>query len=259
MSRLIDKLTRLRQIEPQPIGFAALGKPAAEKPRMQLLVSLPPDKQDSYSDLLNSADAALIAVAKSKDLKAVEKACQAKDSIPAGGWVRATDPETLQKVIEAACDFVVFPSTSSLTLTQKDKMGRIIELDPSLADGLLRTVNDLPVDAALVSMLGKDDQITLDRLMQIRRLVFMINKPVLVSIPDNLTVPELQAIWDMGVSGVIVEAADEQSAEKLAQLRKAIEQLTPSAIRKKEKTSPILPQMRAETPPPREDEEEEDE
>ena len=259
MSRLIENLTRLQKTEPQPIGFAALGRPAAGKSRMQLLISLLPEKQDSYSGILSSADAALVSVSGPDDLKAVEKVCRDRDGIPAGILFRTADPDTLQKAAETSCDFLVFPVNSPLMVTQNEKLGRVLELDPNLSDGLLRTINDLPVDAVVIPAPETGTGLTLDRLMLIRRLAYIINKPIIAGIPGSLAVPELQAIWDMGATGVIVEAAGEKSAENAARLRQDLEKLTPTPARRKEKVSPLLPVIKPEALPPHEEQEEDDE
>jgi hypothetical protein len=260
MSRLIEKLKRQRQIEPQPMGFAAFGRPAPEKSRMQLLVYLTADNQEGYADLIVSADAVLVAVNKPEDLKSIEKVCQAKEGILAGGWVRFSDAAALQQTTEtSSCDFAAFSSGTLVTVTRNEKLGRILELDPDLDDGILRTVNDLPVDAVLISAVWPEKALTLNRLMHIRRLVSLINKPLLVCIPEDLTQIDLQSLWDMGVSGVVAGPVDAAFAGKLAALRSQIDKLTLPSLRKKERASPILPHIQPEKGALPDDGEEEEE
>lgn len=249
MSRLIEKLTNARKMEARSLGFA-VNKPAAEKNRMQLVAGIAAGNPDKVSTALNSVDAALIEVEKGGDLKAVKKLCQAKDGLPAGGWLKVENNEILQDLSEVSCDFTVFPAASPVAITENEKVGRVMELDATIGEGLLRTVNDLPLDAVLVSGKGKENRLTLDRLMFIRRLAYIISKPILVSIPDTLSASELQSLWDMGVSGVFVEAVTEESAEKLGALRQAIEKLTPPSARKKEKMTAILPPGESGSPGP---------
>jgi hypothetical protein len=258
MSRLIDKLTKIRRTEPQPMGFA-IGKPAVEKPRMQLVASLTPRSLEKLAGDLSSADAMIIQVMKVDDAEAIDKACQAKDSAPAGGWLQAFDDATLTKLTDTACDFVVFPSDSPLISLKKDNMGRVLQIDTSLTDGLLRATNDLPVDAVLAASPEKECPLTFNHIMHIQRLVYLINKPILVEIPIDLTGVELQALWDTGISGVVMEVTDKKSADKFAELRETVGKLTPTAFIKRARMSPVLPHVQAETPPPRQDEEEEEE
>lgn len=215
MSRLIDKLKRLRQMEPQPMGFMTCKAPA-EKTKMQLVASLAAENLDEVAGGLDSADATLIEIARPDGVIALEKACQLKDGALTGGWIKAPDVTALKKALNTACDFLVIPSNAPLAVTQTEKVGRVLELDITLSEGLLRTVNDMPVDAVLVAGKAAGNSLTLDRLMLIQRLVYLVNKPVLVTIPLRLTIPELQALWDMGISGVVVEVDDEKSGKSSA-------------------------------------------
>ena len=253
MSKFIKKLTQLRQNEPQPMGFM-LGRPSQEKPNMQLVAYLTADSPDKASGALSSADAAIVEVTKADDIGILEKVCEMKDGIPGGGWLKSSSANTLKKAANVDCDFSVFTTAAPLSMTQKDKLGRILELDASLSEGFLRTANDLPIDAVIVFSKAEENSLTLNRLMVIQRLVYMINKPILVSIPANVTSPELQALWDMGIAAVVVEIADEKSLDSLAEVHKAIEKLAPPAFRKKSKGSAILPRMQ---PEPEQHEEEE--
>jgi hypothetical protein len=254
MSRFIDKISRIRQNEPQPIGFAALGRSASEKPRLQVVAYMKTDNPAQFSGGLNSPDAELIEINKVDDVAVLEKACAAKSDIPIGGFLKASNAGTIKKAISVACDFVAFPGSTPLTVTQKDKIGRVLILDTSLNERFLRATGDLPVDAVLV-LEKEGDALTFNRLMLFQHLINSINKPLLVSIPFGLTDSELQALWDMGISGVVVEMEDEKSLEKLAELRKSIEKLEPPAFRKKFKGSPTLPRVQAEPEKPSQEEE----
>lgn len=258
MSRLIDKLTKIRQIEPQPMGFA-VSKPTSEKPRMQLLASSASQTLGKLEDGLRSADAVIIKVTKSDDIEVIDKVCQEKDAYPSGGWLQFSDNKIMAKLKDTVCDFVVFNSDSPLITLEKDKMGRVLELDASLTEGLLRTANDLPVDAVLVSGLNRESPITFNHLMQIQRVAYLINKPILVEIPMDLSGEELQALWDTGIAGVIVELVDKKSVDKFTELREAIGKLSPAAALKRSRMRPVLPHLQTETPAPEQGGEEEDE
>jgi hypothetical protein len=255
MSRFIDKLNRLFKAEPQPMGFMT-SRATIESPKMQLVVCLAADVLEKVSGALEPADAILIEVTKADDIDALEKVCLAKQGVPGGGWLRSASSGTLEKALKAACDFWVFPPTTPLSLTQKDKVGRILEVDFSLSEGLLRTANDLPIDAVLASVKKEDIALNLNRLMLIQRLIYMIQKPVMIFVPDGLSAKELQALWDIGISGAIVQVTDETAGEKLAGLRKAIGELKAPAFRKKSRFGPMLPRMQQDAPEPPEEEEE---
>jgi hypothetical protein len=253
MSRFLKKLKLLHQTESQPMGFATNQK-APEKPRLQIIASIASERVAKASAALESADAIL-----ADDLEAVEKICKAKEDTPAGGWLKTPNIKLLPKVMDSSCDFVIFPSETPVAVSQKEKIGRTLQLDESLTEGLLRTVNDLPIDMVLVSDTGKEGPLTLARLMTIRRVVSMLNKPVIVPVSIDISAQDLQAIWDLGISSILIESVDEGSADKLAELRKTIGKLAIPASRKKDRMNPILPHLQPEAHGHHEDEEEEEE
>jgi hypothetical protein len=256
MSRLIDKLTKQRQSEPQPMGFM-LSKPKDEKPKLLLIAEMAVDIFENSADSLKGVDAILLDVIKVEDLSVAEKACQSKDGVPAGGWLKSATTAIVKKALNIECDFIAFPSVVPVMLTHKEKLGRILELDINLSDGLLRASGDLPVDAVVATGKPAELVLTLNRLMYIQRLLHSVNKPVLVAVPDNLSGPEMQSLWDMGVSGIVVEVSDEKGLGNLLELRKLVDKLAIPAYRKKNKTMAILPRNQAEAAAPQHEEEEE--
>ena len=200
----------------------------------------------------------MVDVTRADDINTLEKLCESQEGTPGGGWIKSSSSSTIKKTLNIACDFIVFSVDTQFNILPKDKIGRILEADLSWSEVLLRTVNDLPVDAIFLA--GKDAEltITINRLMQLQRLIYAVNKPILAAVPANISEAELQALWDMGVSAVVVEATDAESAKRLSAIRQDIDKLKPSAARKKARSSPILPRISAEEPKPQEDEEEDE-
>jgi hypothetical protein len=257
MSRFIDKLMRMRQTESHPMGFM-VGKASSEKLRMQLIVQVAPDDMEQVSSALSSADAVFVEITKAEDIDTLVKACRAKDGVPTGGWLKASSATVLKKITNAACDFIVFPAAAPLSAIPKDKVGRILELDNSLSDSLLRTVNDLPMEAVLISSKEDESPLIYSSLMLVQRLMYLVSKPVLVPVSSDISEADLQALWDTGVSGVVVKVRDEKTVAKLSELQTAIGKLQPPAYRKKSRVSATLPRLQPETPAPVEEEEEDE-
>jgi hypothetical protein len=256
MSRLIDKITKSRQSEPQPMGFM-LSKTAPEKTRLQLVASVGAEILEKCTPALAKADALILDIARADDVADLEKASQVKDGPAAGGRLKATSAGTLKKAINSGCDFVIISIQAPINVTRDEKLGKVLEVSTGLTDTLLRTVGELPVDAVIAIEKEVEDVLTLNRLMELQRIVFLINKPLLVSVPLSFNSEELQALYDTGVSGVVVEVTEPKDAEKLADLREAIGKIKKTA-RKKDKMGAVLPRLQSETPQP-EGEEEEDE
>jgi hypothetical protein len=258
MSRLIDQLKRVRQTEPQPMGFM-LGKAVSEKPRMPLIALIQSENKEILTAIPDSVSAVMVEVSKADDLETLDKICHSGEKIIGGTWLKVSGSGALKKAFSTACDFVVFPPATALNLIPKEKPGCILELDAALSEGFLRTVNDLPVEAVLI--FGKDIEspLTLTRLMQVQRIAYMVSKPIIMCISVAYSEAEMQALWNAGISAAVVGLTDDKSLEKLADLCKTIEKLTPPASLKKDRIRPILPHLQAEPEPPEDDEEEEEE
>jgi hypothetical protein len=159
-------------------------------------------------------------------------------------------------LIEAGCDFVVFSPTSLITdLPQDEKIGKVLQVESSMDDGLLRAINDLPADAVLVTdTLESEETLTMHRLMIYRHLANFIAKPLIAPVLVKITEAELKALQDAEIDGVMAEGDD------LKELRKTIGKLPPRSTKKRDKAGVLLPQISGETvAAPPDEEEEEDE
>ncbi len=258
MSRFMDKLNQVSQAEPQPIGFrvAPAGSP---KLKMLLVASLAQADVSDAADYVAGADAGLLSIPKlSSGAKTFQKVSQVVSDIPWGGWLRDVGREGIKQMVKAGCDFVVFPAVNtSLAILQGDEVGRILQVEASLGEGLLKTLNDLPIDAVLIA--GEQEGgyfLTWHHLMLFRRLANLLTKPLLVSVPSKVTANELQALWDAGVDGVIVEVGAGKPAGGLKGLRQAIDKLTFPSLRKRGKVEALLPHIGREMDVVTEEEEE---
>jgi len=259
MSKLIDELSQVSQVGLQPMGFRA-AQAVPHKPRMLLIASLAQVDVDRLADCVAGADAGLLQIPKSSSgVKALQEICQAMSGIPWGGWLRDIGREEgIRQMVKAGCDFVVFPAAkTSLAILQNDELGKILEVEPLLDEGLLKAADDLPVDAVLIAgEQRKDYFLTWHHLMLFRRCADLLTKPLLVSVPSDVAASELQALWEAGVGGVVVEAGIEQPVGRLAELRQTIDKLTFPSPGKRRKVEPLLPYIRGETEIVSEEEEE---
>ena len=152
MSRFIDKLSQVSQAVPQSMGFRA-AQTVPPKPKMLLVASLAQADVDNLADYVAGADAGLLHISASSPRAGnLKKICQAMSDIPWGGWIGDIGSARIKQVAEAGFDFVVFPAASTpLAILQSDKMGRVLQVEASLTEGLLRAVDELPVDAVFIA------------------------------------------------------------------------------------------------------------
>ncbi|MFC1957939.1 hypothetical protein ACFLVQ_00020 [Chloroflexota bacterium] len=150
----------------------------------------------------------------------------------------------------AGCDFVVFPAGKTpLALFQGDgEPDKILEVEISLDESLLRAANKLPIGAVLITDgQGEIGPLTWHHLMLFRRFTDLLSKPLLVSVSPDITAGELQALWEAGVDGVVVEVEVGQSQVRFKELGQIIDKITFPSSRRREKTEPLLPHNGKET------------
>lgn len=262
MSRLIDGLKKLTQTAPQPMGFRT-SRSVATPPtiliiaRVKLNGDSAPVKDVVGADgiLLHADEAGLTA-------KNLQKLVKPLKDTPWGVYLDESEAEAAA-LMEAGCDFLVIsPASRILAVPQDEKTGKILQVESSMDDGLLRAVNDLPVDAVLLTDTSDDGgTLVWHQLMIFRHLAAFISKPLLVPVPDAISEVELKALWDAGIDGVVTET-DIAGGGDLKELREIAGKLKPRTARKPGKMDVILPRAGVETanaPPPDEEEEEEDE
>jgi hypothetical protein len=238
MSKFIDKLKEVSEAELKPMGFKAAAK-APPKPKM-LLVAAPAEANiESLADYMSGADAGIAPLPKSSaGAKTTPKMPQAMSAIPWGGWLKDISEG---KSAEAGYDFVIFPSDTPLATLQDNKAGKILEVDTSLGEGLLKTIDELSVDAVLT--LGEKEKgnlLTWRHLMLCQRCAELVSKPLLASVPATVGASELEALWAAGVVGVVVETPPKG---RIAELRKIIDKLDFPPPSKQKKIEPLLPRV----------------
>jgi len=246
MSQFVDKLKRTSIIGPT-MGFHTAAR-SPSQPRM-LVVALVEAGSGRLKKIAAGADAGLLSVA---DLitgaKAIKQASRAVPDIPWGGWLEGTGGEGFGKL---GADFIVFAASSPLF--GEVKMGRVLEVEPSMEASLLKAADDLPVDAVLIAI--GDGPLAWRDLMLFQRCASILNKPVLALVSSVVTASELGALWEAGVAGVVVRAGVEGG---IAGIRQMIDKLPPLAAKQK-KAQPLLPRTSGEAGMAEEEEEEEEE
>jgi hypothetical protein len=237
MSKFIDKLNSIASGGLAPMGFRAAG--AKPRPKMALVAHVAADAK------AEGADAMLVSIPKAtKSLK------KPKSKIPWGGWLGEVSQEGVKHLGEGGADFVVFPAASvSSAILEDEKLGKIVEVEAALDAGLLKAIDDLPVDAVLIT--GEKPSLTWQDLMLFRRCANILTKPLLVAVSPDVTASELGALCEAGVVGVV-------AGGKLDKLRQMIDKLPAPKAGKRRKAEPLLPRISSEVGTVSEEEEEED-
>ena len=227
MSKLLEKLEQISKGNSKPLGFAAA---AAKSKLANMVIIAAVDDNDKaavtaakeYADaiLMNSLDG---------------KNTVSKSGLPWGASI--SEPAAIK---ESGCDFVLLNTQDSpISLLQEEKLCRIIEIDPTMPDGLIRATNQLPVDIALIA---GDTSISMKRLITCQHIANMIGKYLIVRIPLEISKEELRAIWEIGVTGVVVPVAGD-AKKGLAALRQTVDALPASRRKRSLKPSVTITQI----------------
>jgi hypothetical protein len=247
MSRFINNLRQASKAVSPPMGFRAAE--TASKPRMLLIAHLPQADINHLAGYVAGADAGLISITKpGSGAKILKDVSQLVPGIPWGGWLGSASRGGINKLVVAGCDFVVFPPDASLAILDEAKVGKILAMEALLDEGLIKAVNELPADAVFIT--GGQERLpslTWHHLMLFRRFVDLLSKPLLVPMPSDIAANELQALWDAGVDGVVVEVVSGQPVETVNGLSLMIDGLTLPVKRKRRQPAALLPGVRGES------------
>lgn len=255
MSRFIDNLKQASQTAIQPIGFRR--EKIFSKPRLIVVARLSPINGDIPAGYFIGADAGILNIKKNTEVNKIKKT-RLPENIPWGLWLKDINNVGVKQILAVGCDFIVFPLDVQFAVFDDKRIGRVLLVETSLERDLLKTLDKLPVDAVIIS----DEQtkvaaLTWRQLTLFRRFVDISNKPLLVPISVDITDNELQAIWEAGISGVIIDIAAEQQAGKIKTLSHRIDSLAVPLKNKWTKLQAIVPKLGEQAAPIQDEEDEE--
>ena len=257
MSRLIDELKKADRTSNQPMGFKA-SRQSAAGPRLRIIASVAPDS-NMPAELIKGADAVSLVSKKAKPSTPVTKTTMKKfKDIPWGIHLKNIAGTEALSLVKEGCDFLIFPADTPVSaIPSDDDTGKIIELESSLDDGLIRAVNNLPVDAVLLTdSFEEDGALVWHRLMIFQHMTNLLSKPVIIHVPPDAAESDIKALWEAGADAVIAEA-DPGTPNGIKNLRKLIDGLPARTSPKKGSSEALLPYPReAKTAEPEPEEEE---
>jgi len=245
MSKFIDKLKRVSQTAAQPMGFGRR-QAASPTPKMLLVASLAKVDVSKLADLVAGADAGLLDISElGGESKLLQGYADAVSDIPWGGWLKISEWRGDKKPELRSCDFVVFPAAQTpIGIFDNPEVGKIVEVRSSLDEGVLRTIDELPVDGVLIMVDNENSSpITWQQLMLLQRFTDLVAKPLLIPVPAKVTAGELRMLWESGVDGVIVEVGAGQPHGQLKKLREEIDKLPPSSQGRRGRVKALLPKI----------------
>ncbi|MFC1926868.1 hypothetical protein ACFLWV_03870, partial [Chloroflexota bacterium] len=154
MSKLLEKLDKLAEGRAQPLGFSAALARAKISPMVIVARVTLADVAVVGVALKGGADALLLPVNKlGKDKKALSDIASAGAEIPWGVSLEAVEKKDVEQLTKLGCFYFIFDAEKTPAATLGvEQIGKVLHLDTSLSDNLIRTIGRLSVDAVLVSL-----------------------------------------------------------------------------------------------------------
>jgi hypothetical protein len=238
MSKLVKKLRQINASADQPLGFKRTSIPPSQQ--MLLMVSLP--QRDSVA-WLAKAEVDAISI-HSQDLEqgvqTLRQVANSVGDIPCGLWPEAMTEEGMKQLREAGGDFLIFEaSKAAAILLQEEELGKVLKVDLPQDEGLMSTINQLPIEVVLLEVKKEGEVLTVSDLMYCQWLAGLVDKPLLVATQQELIEKEIRSLWEAGVDGVVVEIKEKQLQERLTKLSQAIKALPPRRKRRGERRATL--------------------
>jgi hypothetical protein len=238
MSKFVDKLQSLSKSSTTPIGFHP-SVSELKSPAMLLIAGLSGTQVKEAKIVADANTDAGLILSEGPSAKVVKQMVEAVGDIPLGVFVKGMSEEKINELVSLGCDFVVFDIKAAAAALHKEKLGKILMIEPSLDQGFVRAINSLKVDGVFISSRGGDSFVAVEHLLVCRRFVELLEKPVIMASPSLVTKVELTSLWQAGVDGVVAPPA--QSAEALTELKKMIGDLPRGARGRRAKAGVMLP------------------
>ncbi len=224
----------------QPMGFAAHASRPAVRPLLVLGYLSQPDPKLAEAAASEKVDACLITPGQgAKSKKALESTIKALGQVPWGLVLQGGEPETVAGLREMGCDFLVvtLDSLASPVLRQEE-MSLVLQLGVDLPDALAQATGELPIDAVLVP---DSASLSLKQWLLLRRLCQFSGQPLFLPAPQPATKEDLEALWEAGVRGILVDMDKEGAQEYLREMAKTLETVEAAPKKPRERRTALLP------------------
>jgi len=253
MSKFIDRLDNLNKAAASVMGFHTRGE--GDKPLSMLVaVELAGKPEDELREAATTGASAGILDPAGLTGAAIIKYLKTKVDMPVGLVLGGGKTGTGAKPEGSDIDFIVFDvnlPVKSLAGNEPESVGRVLRLDTFIEAGLLRAVNSLHpgVEAVMVDL--RVPALTVETLMQCRRVADFSGQPIMALTGASLTLAELTALREAGVKCLVLPAGS--TAAEISSLIDDIRALPKPDKKKDKKNIAIVPRMGL-TPAPKEDE-----
>ncbi len=235
-----------------PMGFKT--KTISPSQLILLIAALPKSNTSGVAQLTKAEVDAILIYSEDlgRELQTIKKITGLIDDIPWGIHLKAITEEGVEGLRDIGNDFLIFVASEAPVSLLQEEIGKLIQITLPCEEGLIRTIDQLPIDAVILDFSEEGEYLTVSQLINCQWLADSINKPLLVVVQHRLGDKEVRALWEVGVKGLVVRI-EEKPQPELMRLRQAIATLSSSSRKPRERRA-VLPRLEEEAGlvPPRE-------
>ncbi|MGA9047856.1 MAG: hypothetical protein WB588_02580 [Dehalococcoidia bacterium] len=233
MSKFIEKLNSFSKKSAPSLGFRKSTE-AVQKTSMLVAVESSGKSDEELKSLADAGAAAAIIDSASVTSSGLGKCLKNCGDMAIGLQIASAKYASAAKLITPDVDFIVFDLSIPVKAfdgKEFEAAGKILTVDSSMDASLLRTINDLypSVNAVMIDM--RVTSLTLENLMNCRKVADFTGQHVIAQVNKSLTRAELTALRDSRVKSLILPA--DTSAAELTRVVNDIAEL-PAMDRKKD-------------------------
>lgn len=222
MSKFVELLEKTGEETPEPLGFGA-ARNVKNNPSILLIGQASADDLAKDTKLADAqVDAVLLTIATSNESALAGLTDTLKDKVW-GVRVGSVSEEQAESLKEKGCDFIVFdPENTAAGILNDEDLGKIIAINSDLNEDQGQAIHMLSVDCTLFTPEESVKPLTVQRLIDIEVIRGLVGKMFIMSAPADLGKPELEALRNGGVAGLVVNLS---AVDDIAKTKEAIDDL----------------------------------
>lgn len=230
MSELVKKLEQTVRGGTRSIGFGPAKK---EKVPPMIVIALVSGMDEEAARLAIDGKADLMLF----DIKdpagqayTLDGLASSHGRLPWGARLHKTEKDGIRRLREAGCDFVTLNGEVAAHILEEENIGKVLELESSIEDSLLRAVGRLGADALLLDVGKTAGALTVNQTLGYHRLAGFGGKTSLAFAPHQIS--DLAIMRDVGIRGVVLDMSGKDGEERLKELIEAVQKLPPAPGKK---------------------------
>lgn len=214
MSRLVDKLEKVDQASPTPMGFRAAARQNQDVRSILLLGTVTPGKLSRITKRQKTLVDAFLVKLDPDNEKVVADTADALKGFIWGVSASQFDTARISALKGAGCDFIVFEASGTAAEVLNDQdIGKFIRVIGDLSEDVAAAIHDLPLDGALFSPDTLSLPLSVRQLIEIQRIRGMLGKLFVVEAPNDIRSPDLEVVRNGGTAGLLVDAVSKATVD----------------------------------------------